>query len=206
MKRVWLLISLSTLVGTASARPSESRFYQQERIARVALEQAHRVTGEWDPAQRDCAGLIRFAYRRGLGLPSTLWRNQHQEWVDYVGASELISHNFDFITRSPEPDQIESGDVLVFYNPHKKPFEAWHLMLLIKAPGSASQQTLVVYHNGESGRRAAVRKVRWENLLAEPSSWQPRSSNPLFQGVFRWQGWSRLLTKNIDITENRNRE
>lgn len=180
--------------------------YQEQKLARAALLLAESITGNWDPGQRDCAGFIRFVYRTGLHLPSDIWKNLNGEWTDYVGAAELISANFSIATRQPTQSELVTGDVLVYYNPTKPPTEAWHLMMIVKAPDKGSNQALVVYHNGDRGPKAAVRKVRWSNLFDQTSLWQPTPSNPIFQGVYRWRGWSQPKTLKLEISNLNNKD
>ena len=185
---------------------SSPNAYQADHLGRIALEQAHQITPDWDPSQRDCAGFVRYVYRQGLSTSAKIWKNLAGQWVDYVGAAELVSHNFQLLSRHPLPHELRSGDLLAYYNPYKPPQEAWHLMVVVKSPGNRSHQTLLVYHNGDRGPKAAIRKLRWSNLSDQVSIWQPSAQNPLFQGAYRWRGWENEDTKKMALKKNNSKE
>jgi uncharacterized protein YfaT (DUF1175 family) len=183
-----LLLPLAVLL--ASEAPSRdaldgARF----RLLNEALTQAESPRGDWDPGQRDCAGFVRFLYRKSLGATDALWRDKDGRPARFVKAEELLSYNFSPLSREPATDRIETGDLLAFYNPDMAPADAWHLMLLLRPPGAAPDRILVVYHNGARGPDAAVRKVWLDDLLSGPPEWRPGASNPRFLGTFRWNGW-----------------
>jgi uncharacterized protein YfaT (DUF1175 family) len=190
-----LLLSLAVvLASNALSRDvlDGARF----RLLNEALTQAESPHSDWDPGQRDCAGLVRFLYRKSLGATDALWRDKDDRPARFVTAEELLSYNFSPLSREPAKDRIETGDLLAFYNPDVAPADAWHLMLLLRPPGAAPDRLLVVYHNGARGPDAAVRKVWLDDLLAGPPEWRPGASNPRFLGTFRWNGWrARATTK-----------
>ncbi len=181
-------LSLAVLVASA-APPREPAGGARFRLLNEALAQAERPRADWDPGQRDCAGLVRFLYRKALGEKSALWRDRAGAAASFVTAEELLGYNFSPVSRAPAKDRIETGDLLAFYNPEKPPADAWHLMLLLNPPGAAPDRVLVVYHNGAAGPDAAVRKVWLDDLLAGPPEWRPAVSNPRFVGTFRWNRW-----------------
>ena len=182
------LLSLPLLV--ASAAPSwigvdAARF----RLLNEALTQAESPRGDWDRGQRDCAGFVRFLYRKALGEKESLWRDRDGRAAPFVTAEELLGYNFSPVSRAPAKDRIDTGDLLAFYNPDKPPADAWHLMLLLRPPGATPDRVLVVYHNGATGPEAALRKVWLDDLLEGPPEWRPSASNARFLGTFRWNGW-----------------
>jgi hypothetical protein len=172
--------------GAVAREPADGARF---RLLNEALTQAESPRADWDPAQRDCAGFVRFLYRKALGEKSDLWRDRNGAAVSFVTAEELLGYNFSPVSREPAKDRIETGDLLAFYNPEKPPADAWHLMLLLNPPGAAPDRVLVVYHNGAAGPDAAVRKVWLDDLLTGPPEWRPAASNPRFVGTFRWNGW-----------------
>ncbi|MCB0361835.1 MAG: DUF1175 family protein, partial [Bdellovibrionales bacterium] len=155
----------------------------------VSLLDAQNPHSDWDPSQKDCAGFIRYVYRKSFQKNAKMWIDLDGSRVDYVNAATLVARNFHLLSRHPKTHELSTGDILAFYNQQKEPTEAWHLMLIVKAPGQSSSDILLVYHNGSRDFRSAVRQVRWNNLIEETSIWQAVPSNPLFQGAFRWNGW-----------------
>lgn len=189
MSAARLAIAFLILAPSAFAMTEGVRF----RILRQALEEAERPSGYWAPSQRDCAGFVRYLYHSAIAGPRPLWRDRAGQPVSYLKADELVAYNFDRIGRTVERARVRTGDVLAFYSPHKKPDERWHLMVLLEPPVAAPDRLLAVYHNGDHGRSAQVRKVWVDELLTESSpQWRPRPENPRFLGVFRWRGWKEL--------------
>lgn len=187
---------ISIAVVTAVALPIsflEKKKIVQGRILETALLQSEKPSGYWDPAQRDCAGFVRFVLRTSSGLSSDMWTNDKKEKVNYLGTEELVRNNFSLVTRLPNYEEIETGDVLVYHAENKKPEERWHLMMLVKSPRSSLQNILAVYHNGSSGADGKVRRVKLTDLMTlTGGEWRPDPSNLRFKGVYRWKGWEQL--------------
>ncbi|MFI5142821.1 MAG: DUF1175 family protein [Thermoanaerobaculales bacterium] len=160
------------------------------RMLNEALAQAEHIGADWDPSQRDCAGFVRFLYRKSSGIRTPLWRHRDGSPAEFLAADELLAYNFTPISRAPQKDSVLTGDLLAFFDPAKPPADAWHVMVILQPPGTAPDRLLLVYHNGASGREAAVRKVWLDDLLTGPPEWRPVSTNPRFIGTFRWIGWS----------------
>ena len=180
-----LLGLLCVLPGLLPGDDDIARF----RLVNEALTQAESPRPDWDPGQRDCAGFVRFLYRKCLGEKNALWRDRYGHFVPFVTAEELLSYNFAPLSRAPAKDLVETGDLLAFYNPDKPPADAWHLMLLLRPPGAAPDRILVLYHNGAAPPDAAVRKVWLDDLATGPPEWRPSPANPRFLGTFRWNVW-----------------
>jgi uncharacterized protein YfaT (DUF1175 family) len=160
------------------------------RLVNEALAQAEQVSADWDPGQRDCAGLVRFLYRKTTGSRDPLWRRADGTRAHFVAADELVAYNFAPISRAPIAERVETGDLLAFYDPEKPREAAWHLMILLRPPATAPGRLLAIYHNGSTGLNGAVRKVWLDDLLVGPEEWRPQPGNPAFLGTFRWNGWS----------------
>ncbi len=180
-----LLAAALSAPATARDNADAARF----RLLNEALTQAEGPRADWDPAQRDCAGFVRFLFRKSLGGAAPLWRRADGTRASFVSAGDLLAYNFAPVSREPAPDTVETGDLLAFLNPEKPRADAWHLMVLLRPPGAAPDRILVVYHNGGAGPDAAVRKVWLEDLESGPPEWRPSLSNPRFLGTFRWNGW-----------------
>ncbi|MFI5181593.1 MAG: DUF1175 family protein [Thermoanaerobaculia bacterium] len=159
------------------------------RLLNEALSQAESPRPDWDPAQRDCAGFVRFLFRKSLGSEATEWVRAGGAHAPFVSAGELLAYNFTRVSTEPLRDRVETGDLLAFYEPNKARADAWHLMVLLRPPGGTPDRILVVYHNGGAGRDAAVRKVWLDDLAIGPPEWRPSPDNTRFLGTFRWNGW-----------------
>ncbi|MGR8929199.1 MAG: DUF1175 family protein, partial [Gammaproteobacteria bacterium] len=189
----------------------------RQSVINLALYQAKRLSPLWEPKQRDCAGLVRFAYRTALeqhdtarnanlGIPPQLklpslsaqarqlfpdypkiWQTGTDRYGYFADAETLLGYNFRL--KSREISAAQTGDLLVY----QKPFindEPYHLMLF--AAGRA--ENLAVYHNGAQGDQAQVRIVSIRDLLESPDPiWIPSAENPYFLGVYEW---NRLRPQN----------
>lgn len=189
----------------------------RKSVSNVALLQAKRLSPLWEAKQRDCAGLVRFAYRTALeqrdatrlaklGVPAKLslpplseqarqlfpdypqiWQTGLNRYGYFADAETLIGYNFRLKSRNLASAQ--SGDLLVYQKPLIND-EPYHLMLF--ANGRA--ENLAVYHNGAHGDDAQVRVVRIRELLESPDPmWIPSPENPYFLGVYEW---NRLRPQN----------
>ncbi len=191
----WIFFTLLPLLGETQTTKKQFLYKQEEsiqytrlRMLGKALEQSEKITIEWDPKQRDCAGFVRFLFRVSATGTSKMWVNRKGDHVDYLSADELIAYNFDSISPQVSEEQVETGDLLVYYNPQKKPEDAWHLMVLLKPPPGSKKEILAIYHNGAQGHDAAIKKV-WFGDLFGALEWKPWTQNPRFKGVYRWKNW-----------------
>lgn len=161
-------------------------------VGEVALRQVAKPDASWQPAQRDCAGLVRHAYReafkqlRPARLATPLWNGLH-----FADAQTLVtSGSFTPLGRSLETRRaLETGDVLAFrQEPGEDGEPRWHLMLVVRTQGPVAGDALVVYHPGSPG--AAVRMGRLEELARDaPAEWRPDPDNRFFLGYFRFKEW-----------------
>ncbi len=167
----------------------------RQKLLQVSLEQVKKISGHWDVSQRDCAGFIRFVYKEAVGSSSLMWVNQKGELTSYLGAQELFSFNFDYLGHDLESDSLETGDLMVFSLPNNGE-DNWHLILLLRSPPGAPHKLLAMYHNGEKGKRAMLKRVWAQDFLAaEHGPWSARKENASFLGIFRWKGW-KSITQN----------
>ncbi len=173
------------LLAAARVDVEAARF----RLLNEALAQAERPRDDWDPAQRDCAGLVRHLFRKSLGTAA--WRHADGATSPFASADELLAYNFTAVSRAPDPLRVQTGDLLAYRAEGKPRQDAWHLMVLLRPPGAAPGRVLAVWHNGASGADAAVRKVWLDDLADGPPEWRPSASNPRFLGTFRWNGWAK---------------
>ncbi len=152
----------------------------------LALSQAQRMSHDWEPKQRDCAGLVRYLFRKAVFTSTQRWKNSQGEEVPYVGASELVNYNFRFLGRDPDELELQTGDLIVYYRHDRRFEDAWHLMVYL-APPPFKGDSLVIYHNGERSEKGEVRKVSWHELQSEHArEWRVHANNPVFKGIYRW--------------------
>jgi len=184
-------------------------------VVDVALQQAHRQSPLWEPRQRDCAGLVRFAYRTALeersaprtaklGLPAKLHLPPLSE-----RARQLFPRFPQFWQVGLEDagtaryGHFADAETLVSYNfrPKSRQLEAARSgdLLVYRKPLDNDEPfhlmlfvesrpaPLAVYHNGAEGDDAQVRVVRIRELFDSPDPvWIPRTDNPYFLGVYEW--------------------
>lgn len=190
-------------------------------VTNVALLQARKLSPLWEAKQRDCAGLVRFAYRTALeqrdaartaklGIPAELnlppmsdqarqlFPQYPQIWQTGMGGGD------------PRFGHFADAETLIGYNfrfksrqlesarsgdllVYQKPLQNEEpYHLMLFAAGRS--ENLAVYHNGARGADAQVRVVRVSELLESPDPvWIPSAENPYFLGVYEW---NRLRPQN----------
>ncbi len=170
-----------------SGESERERF--REAFTDVAVAQARALDDRWDVAQRDCAGLVRFAFRQALRavgrLPAggAVFPAGDGTLAPAATAQGLRDHAAAQISRSLA--DARPGDLLFFRQPEARTMPD-HVMVVL---GDA-----VVYHTGPMARPdgsagpGEVRHVRLSDLSRHPDDrWHPRSDNPSFLGVYRWR-------------------
>lgn len=193
----------------------------RQAVTHVALLQAQKLSPMWEPNQRDCAGLIRFAYRTALevrdtariaklGIPAKLnleplsWQAR-QLFPDFPKMWQT-----GFADNTPRFGYFADAQTLIGYNfrlksrqlaaarngdllVYQKPLDSDEpYHLMMFATGRP--ENLAVYHNGVHGDEAQVRVVRISELLESPDPvWIPTAQNPYFLGVYEW---NRLRPQN----------
>ena len=190
-----LLAALCALTAAVSARAEEaSDSLLRQVIAETAAAQVRRIDPSWSEGQRDCAGLVRFAYRtayarlRPQGRARPLFQDERGRAADFADAETLVTRNFVPLGRDDDARRaLRSGDVLAFRSERGDGEVVWHLMLaVVPAPGTEAR---VVYHPGEPGAR--VRTGSLAALTREaPLEWRPTVDNPSFLGFFRFRDFA----------------
>ena len=191
-----MLATTMLLLAVAAQPQVPAEGLARQIIAEVALQQLRRPSPAWQPAQRDCAGLVRFVYHEAAArlapsrLEAGLWRDGRGGTTPFADAATLLAHSFvslgrDAVARA----QIDTGDLLAFRQPDGPDGDpVYHLMLTVVPQGAAPDGAWVVYHPGEGG--AEVRAgVLGELVRRAPTRWRPGAENPGFLGVFRWKEW-----------------
>jgi len=187
-----MFAALLAAAAMAAGQPSENLL--RKLIAETAAAQVEAIDPAWEEAQRDCAGLVRFAYR-------TAWRTLSPERVaaglfrdatggpaPFADAATLLRQSFASLGRGPDArSALRAGDLAAFAR-DEEGAPVLHLMLVVRAADPAHGPPQVVYHPGEKG--AAVRAGPLDALARDaPAGWRPVPENPLFLGFYRWKEW-----------------
>jgi uncharacterized protein YfaT (DUF1175 family) len=205
----WLLLSASMGVVAATAPPGPaatpaatpsaappSEAILRRLVAETAAAQLIRLDPAWPEPQRDCAGLVRFAYRTAFKRldPARAAAGPFQDAAGrrahFADAATLLAGTFVPMGRDEAARaRLRSGDLLAFAREDEGGEPVHHLMLVLRPDDPAQQPALVLYHPGEPG--AAVRSGRLDDLLSHaPPGWRPVPENPLFLGFYRLKEWT----------------
>jgi hypothetical protein len=179
--------------GALAERPSE--LLVRRLVAETAIAQLSRIDPAWEEAQRDCAGLVRFAFRSAFKrldparAASGPFRDASGQPAQFADAATLLKTSFVLNGRDDDARAaLRSGDLVAFAR-EDEAGPVYHLMIVVRADDPARGKVLVVYHPGEKG--AAVRAGRLEDLARDaPPGWRPAPENPLFLGFYRLKEWS----------------
>jgi uncharacterized protein YfaT (DUF1175 family) len=164
-------------------------------IAEGAAAQVRAIDPAWPEAQRDCAGLVRFAYRQAWRklapsrVEAGLFRDDAGRPSPFADAATLLRRSFALVGRDDSARaSLRAGDLVAFAR-DEDGVPVLHLMLVVRAEDPAHGPTQVVYHPGEKG--AAVRAGALDALARDaPGGWRPVPENPLFLGFYRWKEWT----------------
>ncbi|NOV32046.1 DUF1175 family protein [Methylomonas sp. ZR1] len=201
--------------------PPQDASALRQVVTDVALLQARKLSPLWEPKQRDCAGLVRFAYRTALeprdaartaklGVPAKLMLPPLSEQArkaipDYPQIWQTGLSN-----GQPRYGHFADAETLIGYNFRLKSRDLAAAqsgdLLVYQKPlvndepyhlmlfAAGHPENLAVYHNGAQGDEAQVRVVSVAELLQSPDPvWVPRAENPYFLGVYEW---NRLAPQN----------
>jgi hypothetical protein len=197
MFKIIAVALLSTLQTQANFLPDDvDEGLARLLIAELSIAQLQKEDPRWHPEQRDCAGLVRFVYRRAftlLGSPRAVngfWRDASGQNRHFADAENLLRYSFRRLgkTRNVAQD-LRSGDLLAFRQAGSHDSESnFHLMLVVRPSGSPLDAALVVYHTGslEHGMRSGTLA---ELYAKAPAEWQPTARNHAFLGFFRLKEW-----------------
>lgn len=198
----------------------------REGVTRLALLQARKLSPGWEVKQRDCSGLVRFAYREVLEA-----RTPHQQKQLGIPAALHLPVVSPFTRRvltqypsiwqvglesngTPRFGAFADAETLIGFNFRKKAraldgARNGDLLVFQKALEDDQPyhlmifvenqpENLVVYHNGGTGDEAQVRVVRVSDLMESPDAvWIPHAGNPHFLGVYEW---NRLRPGNLQAS------
>ncbi len=182
------------LAAGAAAAPSERLV--RRVVAETALAQVTAIDPGWEERQRDCAGLVRFAYRTAFRrldparAAAGPFRDAAGNPAHFADAATLLKTSFVLLGRDDAARaRLRSGDLVAFGRADDADGPVHHLMLVVRPDDPAHARALVVYHPGEQG--AAVRVGSLDDLARDaPGGWRPIPENPLFLGFYRLKEWS----------------
>ena len=183
-------------------------------VSDIALLQAQKPSPLWEPKQRDCAGLVRFAYRTALerrdavrnlklGIPAKLALPALSESARSLFPEFPKIWQTGVYGKQARFGYFADAETLVGFNFHLKSRDLHNArdgdLLVYQKPldndepyhlmlfAAGRDQNLAVYHNGAHGEEAQVRVVAISELLSSPDPvWIPRAENPYFLGVYEW--------------------
>ncbi|KFE67939.1 DUF1175 family protein [Hyalangium minutum] len=195
---LFLSLTLALAASTPPPPASDSREARdvllRREVGQVALAQFQKFDPLWHPDQRDCAGLVRFAYRSAYKrfyaerVERPLWLDVQGRPAEFADAETLLTRSFAPLGRDEAAlESLRTGDLVAFRQEHDSG-PVFHLMLVVRPEDKAHAPARVVYHPGEKG--AAVRTGVLHRLATEaPLEWRPIPQNTAFLGFFRFKEW-----------------
>jgi uncharacterized protein YfaT (DUF1175 family) len=183
----------------------------------VALleQQLQAPSPAWEPSQRDCAGLLRFAFREAWASHDEAWRERvafsqpfqgrspkpgvwkgvfltDEGWQPFARGSQLRVHNCVLLGR--DISLARPGDLVFFSRPGARSAPD-HAMAFVRPDSDG--MPMLLYHTGPelhgrtravAGEEGEVRRVRCDELMQHPNpEFRPHPDNPAFLGVYRWR-------------------
>jgi uncharacterized protein YfaT (DUF1175 family) len=187
-------VIVSVVIAAVVGLTTPSERLLRQLVAETAAAQVEAIDPAWEESQRDCAGLVRFAYRtayRKLApqrVGAGLFRNSAGAPAPFADAATLLRQSFAPIGRGPTARAaLQAGDLAAFAR-DEEGAPVLHLMLVVRAEDRAHGPAQVVYHPGAKG--SAVRAGPLDALARDaPGGWRPVPENPLFLGFYRWKEW-----------------
>ena len=187
----------------------------RESVTRLALLQARTLSPRWEKKQRDCAGLVRFAYREAMeirspkqaekaGIPRRLYLPQVSKFARRVLPQYPLIWQVGVNSEGAlRYGAFADAETLIGYNFRMKTREIKNAangdLLVFQKDFENPQpyhlmifvenrpEPLVVYHNGAIGPEGSVRIVQLRDLFTSPDPvWIPNIENPHFIGVYEW--------------------
>ena len=184
-------------------------------FALIAEAQAYAIDPRWDPAQRDCAGLVRFAYRMALQTHDRAWLAKAPFLPGFAPDVERF-HAPDVPLLGPLLFRVAPGsfDEARIAQDFSASASASHLahesarplagdeapergdLLFFESPEGGVEHLMVnlgdgrvAYHTGpRDDGPGEVRLVPLASLFDHPDPrWRPITSNPAFKGYYRWR-------------------
>jgi uncharacterized protein len=180
----------------------------------ILEDQLERVSPAWEPAQRDCAGLMRFAFHEAWGPHDAAWKERLSFTGTFVAkvpsrdfagpwaqafptpdgwqpfAKGAFLRDYACLPMSREVQEGKPGD-LIFFSRGGARKTPDHVMAFARP--DADGTPVLIYHTGGEGSAHSrdagdMRRVRLSELLQHPDpAFRPQPENPAFLGVYRWK-------------------
>lgn len=192
----------------AELRTMDDRENFKRWFTAIAERQFYELSDAWTAEQRDCSGLVRFAWREALRKHDRAWFQRFEgfeipvapdvkgisldnnplgerlfltdtgEFSEFADARTLKVANCVFVSRDRR--RAQAGDLIFFHQPWVQRYP-YHVMIFL------GKEDWVVYHTGTSEQdHGEVRKVRLSMLDQHPSRrWRPEPQNDNFLGFYR---------------------
>ncbi len=200
-------------LGTPGIDQGDREAFRRWFVALVE-DQLDRLSPAWEPAQRDCAGLLRFAFHEAWGPHTPAWKDRLSYTGTFVAKdpSEQLAgpwrrafptpegwrpfakgaylRDLACVPLSREPLEGRPGDLLFFSRPGARQTPD-HAMTFGRPDPDGTP--VLIYHTGAEGSGASrdagdMRRVRLADLLQHPDpAFRPQPENPAFLGLFRWK-------------------
>lgn len=168
----------------------------------------------WQPPQRDCAGLLRFAFREAFGPHNDAWRDRTgfaggpvcsdpsprlggpwtrafptpEGWRPF--ARGVFLRRLACVPLGRDVAAAQPGDLVFFARGGARDMPD-HAMAFVRP--AADGQPMLLYDTGPEGTGATreegeVRRVRLDDLMHHPDpEFRPTPENPAFLGLYRWK-------------------
>jgi uncharacterized protein YfaT (DUF1175 family) len=179
----------------------------------ILEQQVEAPSPAWEPAQRDCAGLLRFAFREALAAHTPAWRDRVAFSAGPPGQDPSPAFAMAWREGFPTPEGLrpfakgaflrrlscaslgrdlqlaKPGDLLFFARGGARS-QPDHAMAFVRP--DVDGMPMLIYHTGPEGTGASrqsgeIRRVRLEDLLHHPDpDFRPLLENPAFLGLYRW--------------------
>jgi uncharacterized protein YfaT (DUF1175 family) len=210
------LLSISPSIAVRPSALKEEGDREAFRTWFVALleQQLEAPSPAWEPAQRDCAGLLRFAFREALASHSAAWRERVAFSAGPPGQDPAPGFAWEWRGGFPTPEgtgpfaksaylrrlacvplgrdlQLARPGDLIFFARGGARAQPDHAMAFVRS--DLDGMPMLLYHTGPEGSGAGrqpgeIRRVRFDDLLHHPDpEFRPLSENPAFLGLFRWR-------------------
>jgi len=207
------IITLNPISGSGeiALREQGDREAFRAWFVEILEQQLDGLSPLWEPAQRDCAGLLRFAFREAWGPHTEAWRDRVGFHGSPAASEPSLALGGPWRRAFPTPEgwqpfakgaylrrlaceplgrelaEARPGDLIFFARggAHATPD---HAMAFVRP--DVDGQPMLIYHTGPEGSGGAgeVRRVRLDELNHHPDpEFRPLPENPSFLGVFRWK-------------------
>ena len=218
--KAWPGFSQTMALSPIEAQASTTLLGQGDREAfrtwfvAILEQQLDGVSPAWEPAQRDCSGLLRFAFREAWGPHTESWRDRTgfppspvafdpspalagpwkhgfptpEGWKPFAKGAFLRTYACVPVGR--DLSEASPGDLIFFARGGAHP-EPDHAMAFVRPDSDG--QPILLYHTGPEGsgltrKDGEIRRVRLDELMHHPDpDFRPLPENPAFLGLYRWK-------------------